>query len=114
MMFSNGTSPKFAQGAWHYEVDHIIGGPPAITFGNVISYDGDKILAISNHWSNWGALNAMPNYADSTRMHELEHVYVQNSLNASYLPLHASSQWTGSYFLENSPYMPNYPYGSYW
>ncbi|MCI0504764.1 MAG: hypothetical protein L0Z73_01500 [Gammaproteobacteria bacterium] len=114
MLFSNGSSPRFSQGAWHYVVDNIIGGPPAITFGNVISYDADMMLLISNHWSNWGALNAIPSYADSTRMHELEHVYAQSSLNASYLPLHAISQWSGSYFLETGPYMPNYGYGAYW
>jgi RHS repeat-associated protein len=93
------SAPTFetGTGTWRYDVTSVFGSAmtPAITFGNVVSY-------------NTG--NYSTSYLNSIQPHELEHAHEQSALGVAYLPTHAASQWTGSYFLETNPYKMVDPY----
>jgi len=95
---SNFASPMFRDGAFYYPDTRNFGarfGYTAITFGNTIT-GIEQLYA--------GALST--DYLKWLDRHERGHIDQAQWMGATYLPLQAVSQWTGSHIFEHGPFHP--------
>lgn len=93
------TTPRFNNGAFYYPDSKNYGASfnyGAITFGNVIIGNGTYVNSLT--------INTADTCSRWLDNHERGHIAQAGWMGAAYLPLQATSQWTGTQIFEFAPF----------